>query len=439
MRKLGVRDAAARPVSGQSLVFFRIVFGAVVAVSAIRLLLTGWAVTLYGGPDRHFSYPAMGWVPVPSALMMQVLIAGIAVSAVLVVFGYRYRISIAVLWVLFTWMEFTEATVYLNHYWFVSVMGALLVVLPMDSAGPVPVGAVWLVRFQVAVVYVFAGIAKLHTDWLANGLPMSLWLGTRSDLPLIGGLLEHPGAAVVLSVAGALFDCLIVAFLLWHPTRFWAWLVVVAFHLATWVLFPIIGVFPFLMIGASSIFFDPDWPTKFGWQTSVGAGSKTGPVATPAPVPRKVPRLMMGAAALWIALQLLLPLRHFLYPDDSRWTGEGFRFSWNVLAIEKAGDVTFRVTDTRTGDTIRTDGTDLFTPQQWRTMATDPELIRQAAHEVAQSEAATRNVSVSRLQVRVDAFVSLNGRSAQRMIDPDVDLASQPAKLGHQSWIRPAR
>ena len=195
----------------------------------------------------------MGWVPVPSAPLMRTLLVAITVAAGFVVFGYRYRISIVVLWVLFTWMEFMEATVYLNHYWFISVMGALMIFLPMASPLSVPIGAVWLVRFQIGVVYVFAGIAKLHGDWLLDGLPMGLWLQTTSDMPLL------------LSWAGAIFDCTIVVFLIWRRTRFLAWLAVVAFHIVTWVLFPIIGVFPFLMIGASTIFFDPDWPKRFGW------------------------------------------------------------------------------------------------------------------------------------------------------------------------------
>ena len=83
-----------------------------------------------------------------------------------------------------------------------------------------------------------------------------------------------------------------------------------------------------------------------------------------------------------MAFQILFPLRHFLYPGDPRWTGEGFRFSWNVLAMEKAGDVTFRITDGHSARTTQTDASKLYTAQQWRTMSTDPELIRQAAHDV---------------------------------------------------------
>jgi hypothetical protein len=40
--------------------------------------------------------------------------------------------------------------------------------------------------------------------------------------------------------------------------------------------------------------------------------------------------------------------------------------------------------------------------------------------------------------VRADAFVSLNGRPAARLVDPTVDLAAQPRDLWHDDWILPA-
>ena len=147
--------------------------------------------------------------------------------------------------------------------------------------------------------------------------------------------------------------------------------------------------------------------------------------------------LVLVVAGCWLLVQVALPLRYLLYPGDHRWSGEAYRFGWNVLLVEKAGDVVFRVTDTTTGTTSRTDASDLYTPQQWRTMVNEPELIRQAAHAVAQQAAAERGVPVEQIRVRVDAFVSYNGRAAQRLIDPRVDLAAEPWRLGHQRWILP--
>jgi hypothetical protein len=454
-----IESASRRPVDGRSLAVVRIAFGAIGLISAVRLVTRGWVGTLLVGPSHHLRYAGMEWVPVPPGPGIHLLVTVVGIASVLVMLGWRHRAAMVVFWLAFTWLEFIEATSYLNHYWFMTLTGALMVVLPMSATWSldarrrgerqVPAGAVWLVRFQVGAVYCFAGIAKLHGDWLLHGLPLGLWLPARSHLPGIGALLEQQSAALVASWAGAAFDCLVVGFLLWRRTRLAAWMVVVVFHLVTWWLFPIIGVFPWLMIAMSTVFFDPDWPTRLWRRIAVRSAtalpSGPPPATTPRPQCRRGTsgadgsatrrRVVVGCAAIWVSLQLLLPLRHLAYPGDHRWTGEGLRFGWNVMLVEKAGEVSFRVTDPTTGATWRETASDLFTAQQRRVVATEPELIRQAAHVVAD---AASGPGTARPEVRADAMVSLNGRPAERLIDPDTDLAAEPWRLGPQPWILPA-
>ena len=441
-------SAGSRDVSGESLAVARIAFGAVGLASAIRLMARGWVSSLLAGPEHHLRYPAMGWVPVPPGWVVHLLVVVIALAAACVMVGFHHRAAAATFWIAFTWVELLEATIYLNHYWFMTLVGASMVVLPMSARwsvdsvrrGPsdVPAAAVWLLRFQVASVYLFAGLAKLNGDWL-NGLPLGLWLPARSDLPIIGSLLGTHTAALLASWGGALFDCTVVGFLLWRRTRIVAWIVLVTFHVSTWLLFPVIGVFPWLMIPMSTVLFDPDWPSRvlerLGLRPAVHPQTRpsTAPAGRSAVRPLRT-RVVVVAAVLWVALQIALPLRHLAYPGDHRWTGEGLRFGWNVMLIEKAGDVTFRITDPRDRSTWTDDARTIYTPQQWRVMSTDPELIRQAAHQVALEHGAT---STAPLEVRADALVSLNGRTSARLIDPDVDLAAEPWRLGAQPWVLP--
>ena len=141
------------------------------------------------------------------------------------------------------------------------------------------------------------------------------------------------------------------------------------------------------------------------------------------------------AGVAWVVVQVAVPLRHHLYPGDARWTNEGYRFSWNVLAAERSGDVEFRLTDPATGRTWVDDAAALYTSEQWHLMATEPDLIHQAALELARRARAEGH---DRVEVRADAFVSLNGRPAARLVDPTVDLAAQPRDLWHDGWILPA-
>jgi hypothetical protein len=140
------------------------------------------------------------------------------------------------------------------------------------------------------------------------------------------------------------------------------------------------------------------------------------------------------ALGLWIVVQVALPLRHLAYPGDHRWTGEGYRFGWNVLLVERQASVTFVVHDPATGRDRSADPTRLFTPTQLRVMRGEPDLIQQAARAIAVDEARRGHPGV---EVRVDAWLSFNGRPAQRWIDPTVDLAAEPRSPWHQAWILP--
>jgi hypothetical protein len=135
-----------------------------------------------------------------------------------------------------------------------------------------------------------------------------------------------------------------------------------------------------------------------------------------------------------LALQLLLPLRHWLYPGEMCWTEQGFRFSWNVMLMEKNGSVDFRVVEPATGRVFHASPRDYFTPFQAAMMAPQPDMVLEAAQIVA---ADYRARGVERPAVYADAFAALNGRPMQRLIDPRVDLARETDGLSNKTWILP--
>lgn len=432
----------------------RAALGTAAALSAVRTTTYGWTDSLYAGTTHRFTYLWLGWVPQPGPLLGRTLVATVGLAGVAVACGWHTRVAAAVLLLAFGWLELVDATTYLNHYWFLTLLAALAVVAPLGAAasldarrrgGPAPValGWVWLLRFQVGVVYSFAGLAKLQRDWLVDALPLRLWLPARADLPLVGGVLELSATAHVLAVAGAAFDVSVVALLLWRRTRPFAWLAVVGFHVATWVLFPI-GVFPWLMIGVATVFFEPDWPERAAQRVRRRLGRPDRPAPVPGPAttgpsgprtatPARRRRALVAGAALWVLVQLALPMRHLAYPGDHRWTGEGYRFGWNVLLVERVASVTFLVHEPSTGRTWTADPQELYTRAQIRVMSGEADLVQQAARAIADREAAEGR----RVEVRVDAFQSINGGPAARWIDPDVDLAAEPRTLGPKAWILP--
>src|SRR5690606_13502711 len=87
----------------------------------------------------------------------------------------------------------------------------------------------WL-RFQVAVVWLSAALAKVSTDWLVHAQPLNIWLNARVDTPLVGHLFQHWEVALFMSWAGFLYDASIPFLLMWRRTRWLAFAAVLTFH-----------------------------------------------------------------------------------------------------------------------------------------------------------------------------------------------------------------
>jgi vitamin K-dependent gamma-carboxylase len=293
-----------------------------------------------------------------------------------------------------------------------------------------------VLRFQVGVVYVFAGLAKAQPDWLLHGQPLGIWLAARTETPLFGPLFGLPHMPLIMSWAGFLFDSTIVFWLLLRRTRPYAYALVIVFHALTHVLFHI-GIFPFLMMLSAPIFFDADWPrhalARLGRARSSAPRLIQRTVASPTSARLTAPLTL--ALALYMLVQVALPLRAHAYGGNVLWHEQGMRFSFRVMVRSKTGAVTYRVRARGLVNEQRVEPCRYLNALQEREMAGQPDLILQLAHRIAADYRARGHEDV---QVRADVFVSLNGRPSQRLIDPDVDLAGVRDGLAPARYILPA-
>lgn len=450
IRSLNIRGGTHLLVHSLSsiapLATFRFLFGAMMVFSTVRFMALGWVADHYSQPKLHFHYYGFSWVePLPLAGLYAV--HGLMIlGAFGIMLGAFYRLSAVVFFLTFTYCELIDITYYLNHYYFVSVISFLLIWLPANRAGAVDVwrGAVagvryvpaWtinLIKLQLALVYIYAGLAKLRYDWLIDALPLKIWLPANDAIPVIGPLFALPWMPHVFSWAGMLYDTFIVFFLLWPRSRPWAYVTVVVFHLLTGILFQI-GVFPLVMIAATPIFFSERWHEKLvntiGRIPDDGKKYRSDGVWQPAmPTP-----ILQAALAVFIFFQLLFPWRHLLYPGDMFWTEEGYRFGWRVMLMEKAGTAAFYVKDSRTGREGVVDNREFLNDHQEKQMAMQPDLILQFAHYLATYY---QKQGVSNPQVRAEVYVTLNARPSRLLIDPTIDLVPIQDGWAPKSWILP--
>lgn len=432
-----------RPLDASSLAVFRIGFGLLMVVAVLRFFVHGWIPEYFAEPRHFFSYFGFSWVrPLPLPLMYA-LFAAMGACALGIALGYRYRSSVVGFGLLFAYAHLIDKTNYLNHYYLVICVCGLLSLLPLAGKWSLdarrspsarreflPAWMLWALRAQFALVYVFGGLAKLKPDWLVAAEPLSTWLARHPELPMLGPMLDKAWVALAFSWAGALFDLAIVPLLLARRTRAFAYLAVLLFHALTARLFQL-GLFPYIMLFGSLLFLEPGWPR---WllaklRLAVGRPSPTEVVVAPTGWRYAVPLL-----AAYFVLQLLLPLRHLLYPGQVCWTEQGYRFSWNVMLMEKNGSLDFRIVEPTTGRRFRASPLDYFTRYQTKMMAPQPDMVLQAAQLVA---ADFRARGVREPAVYVDAFASLNGRPMQRLIDPHVNLAAERDGFAHKTWILP--
>lgn len=430
-----------------SLAVFRIFFGIMMFLSILRFWLNGWIDKLYIQPEFFFSYYGFEWVR-PLGEVTYLLFAICGISAVFIALGYKYRIAAVTFFLSFTYIELMDKTTYLNHYYFISILSFLLIFLPAASYYSLdarkdpkkafqrlPSWCIDSIKLLMAIVYFYAGLAKLNSDWLFEAMPLKIWLPSNYDLPLLGELLQQPWAHYVFSWTGMIYDLAIPFLLLYRPTRKFAFFMVVIFHVLTRVLFPI-GMFPFIMIVSALIFFDAGLHHKI--LNKVSRFTKinknyfdNGRELIFAPLRRKT---LLGLLTVFFAIQLLFPWRYLFYPGELFWTEEGFRFSWRVMLMEKAGNAQFRIVEPHSGKTFYVNNGNFLTPFQEKQMAFQPDFILEYAHFLGEH---FRQEGYENVEVYVDSHVALNGRRSRPFINPDINLLDHRDSFKQKIFILP--
>lgn len=435
-----IKTFLIRSVSIAPLASFRILFGAMLLFSSIRFVAKGWVDLLYIQPKFFFAYEGFYWIKPLTGNGMYYVFAVMTLAALCIMLGLFYRVVTILFFLLFTYVELLDKTNYLNHYYFVSIVSLIMCFLPANKyasldvkfditskSTQIPFWIIFILQLQIALVYFFAGIAKINADWLLHAQPLTIWLKSRDYFPVIGFLFNYKITPYLFAWFGMLFDVSI-AFFLWNNrTRPYAYIAVVIFHILTGWLFQI-GVFPYVMIVATWIFFSANFHKKI-LSIFVKETNEIEILYQP-----KFQNFWFILIFIHFTIQLILPFRYMLYPGKLFWTEQGYRFSWRVMLMEKNAWTTFVVKD-KTGKIAEVRNRDYLTPQQEKQMSTQPDMILQFAHFLAK-EYETKQ-GYKNAEVYADSYAALNGHPSQPFINNKIDLAKQPINFAPKSWILP--
>ncbi|MEM8733933.1 MAG: HTTM domain-containing protein [Planctomycetota bacterium] len=387
------RILLASEVDGASLALFRICFGVVMFVHAVKYIYpqhgTSLKEYLYDSTAFNFTYPGFAWVqPLPEPWWTGVFVM-MGLAALGVAVGLFFRVSAAVLFLTYSYIFLSEAAKYNNHYYLMCLLALLLLLTPADrrfsirswlqsrkaESTPqtlVPFWSIFILRAQLFLVYFFGGIAKLDSDWL-TGIPMigkgrevlAFWLPTLS-VPI-----EPIHVGLFIAWFGLFFDLSIGFLLLARRTRSFALVLTAAFHISNHFLFPI-GLFPIMALSTTLIFCDADWPVRI-WATCCNIVARGGEQKRNGTALRllgqlnsllRLPGRQIGIGrqraahsrpislrltlvlACFFVVQVTFPFRHHLIEGDANWTEEAQDFSWRMMLRAKdASHVIYHLVD----------------------------------------------------------------------------------------------
>ena len=424
-----------KAIDNSPLIVFRMFFGFLVACESFGAILTGWVKHVLIDPQVTFSFIGFEWLkPLPGFGMYFYFIA-MGVFGLAIMLGYRYRIAIISYTILWAGVYFMQKTAYNNHYYLLLLISFLLIFLPANSyasldvrqnrikeENTMPYWISLLFIIQVAIVYVFASIAKFYPDWLDGTFTRNL-LADSTNVIALKKLFLQKWFYLFIAYMGIIFDLLIVPLLLFKKTRMLALLASLTFHLFN-AIFLEIGIFPFFALTFVLFFYEPETirsvflRKKTSIETENGHSNYYGK------------KIVYFLIIPYLIIQLLLPLRHHFIEGDVLWTEEGHRLSWRMMLRERNGFIHIRIKDLKTGEESLYDYRKNLTDKQIQNLATKPDFIWQYCQYIK------KEFKGKEIAIFIDCKNSINRKEYKILIDPKFDMAK--AKWDyfmHNEWL----
>ncbi|MCA1761865.1 MAG: HTTM domain-containing protein [Cryomorphaceae bacterium] len=420
------------------LAVYRILMGTLMAAEGFGAILTGWVRRNYVEADFTFNFIGFDFLQIIVGPQAYAIYATLGVLGVAVALGYRYRLAILAYTVLWAAVYLGQKTSYNNHYYLLLIMCGIFCFLPahkfasldvkqgrVEKTITTPYWHIWIFKILLLIVYTFASLAKIYPDWL-DGTTVGIFLSSKADMPVIGLLSDSDWFIYLIAYGGIFFDLLVIPALWWKPTRKLAFGVSIFFHLFNSIVFKI-GIFPYMMLIASVLFFDAKTIRKLFFRNAIN----TDELSMAVPIRTGITKWTIG---LFLTLMLALPIRHFFYPGSSHWTEEAHRLSWHMMLRSKWGTIYYEVKDEEGKVIERVYPSNRIWDKRARKLATRPDMAWQYAQRLS-AEYRDKNMNVT---VHAHAAASLNGRPVAPIIDPNVDLASvEWSHFKHSDWILP--
>lgn len=422
----------------RGLALFRVLFGLLLASEAFGALFTGWVSRTFIETNFTFTFIGFEWLgEILHGEIMLYFYGLMGILGLLIAIGYRYKLSMSLYALMWLCTYLLQKSHYNNHYYLMVLLCFLMIFLPAGNAysvdsrlgrvktyASIPNWVYVLLIAQVGIIYFYAAFNKLYTDWLSSDAIARILSG-KANYALIGPILQEKWAQFIIAWTGIFFDGLVFVFLLWRKTRVLAFILSLFFHLLNSWIFRI-GVFPYLMIAYTLLFFYEDHRLLRYLPVVKG---------TSAPIRNKqITGILLMA---YLAVQVLLPLRHYVIEGNVFETEEGHRMAWRMMLRVKSGSLRLTVKDKLSDKSTKVRLSDYVTNKQYRALCTHPDMIYSMVQRLKKEYRAKGWDP----EIYAHSRINLNGSDYWLQLDPNQDLAQvEWSHFKHNDWIllRPA-
>lgn len=431
------------PTQGYILGLFRIVFGCFMVYEMLDYVQIDLVQNAFILPKIHLSYYSF-LQPLPAPVLYAMLYT-MLVCAGLIAVGWLFRPACFVFAAFYGYFLMLDKGIFNNHLYLFVLLAFVLGFTHADhffsvknifgkekmTSVKVPQWEVFILQLHFAIVYFYGGLAKINPDWLFRCEPVKTMLEIIPASHPLAFWLKNDFQAPLETYGGLAFD-LVIPFMLWYKrTRWWALLPLLVFHLSNSLTFNDIGIFPFIMIFSTILFFEVEEIPFLRTMVTKGNQAKLHPTKILSS-PIWVQKILVG----YVIFQLLFPFRGLFLPNPVNWTMVANRFSWRMKSQSRLIDeFSYTIQEGQNGEKIPVKIEEFINPMQINAALHDPI----AAADVAKGLAREGKVhGMAEPVVKANIRVRWNGYQPAFTVNPDTDLAKvEYSPFRKLDWVMP--
>jgi hypothetical protein len=412
---------------------FRIAFGLFMVYEMIVYFQIGLIKNMFVLPAINFQYDFFRWLKPMPETWLNILLALMLICSILMLLGVFFKWSCRIFALGYAYFLLLDKSIFNNHIYLFILIALLLSftdahrtlsILPKSKrVDNIPRWQQFILQLQIMIVYFYGGFAKLKFDWLMNCQPVRY---LTEQLPEGGFLTRFAQgeAGIYFLTYGGLFIDLAAPVLLWcKPLRKWAIYIFIIFHSLNALIFPDIGIFPFIMLVSLILFYETSEIPGLNklWNNKKQKGVRSGPPLESNP---DKPRPYLAQILIvYFIFQLAFPLRGYFLPNDMDWTSIGNRFSWRMkVNAKEIDDITFTVYEIGRDLKHQVDLRKYVNDMQILNMAMDPRSVVDFGRML---KGIAAGMGVSDVQILTSLKVRYNGRPSQYFIEPGIDVGNE--------------